>query len=508
MSPMTEPRPPDRPNVVVILADDMGWGDPACNNPESLIPTPHMDRIAAQGGRLTRAYAASAVCTPSRYALLTARYAWRTRLQEGVLYGYCRHLIDEGRCTLGTVFQGLGYRTACIGKWHLGMDWAAKPGDAGDWGEGTIVRHDSHLIGHRVDFTKPITHGPTTVGFDEFFGCAGCPTCNAPFVFIENDHVTGQPVWADGAHRAPDWDHRRVDDIFVDKAIAFLERQGKDPFFLYLPLSAPHAPFLPPRRLEGLGGDGRRGEMVCWFDESVGRIAAALDRLGLADDTLVIVTSDNGGQVNPGTVEMHRVFGHLRENPQATAQELADLGLCNHRHRVNGPYRGFKTDIWDGGTRVPFLVRWPGRIPPGTVCDEAFGLIDLLPTLADLVGVRIPADQAEDGQARSRTLLGQGGAGVDRLITHSYTGVFALYRGPWKLIPETCGSGGHRGVTPEWAFREPDSPGQLYHLGVDPWERENRWDDPGLADLKRGLLAELQGVRQGGHGRGSVPFSP
>lgn len=492
-----------KPNVVFIMADDMGWGDPGFNNPESQVPTPNLERIAAQGVRLANAHAASSVCSPSRYALLTGRYAWRTRMKEGVLYGYCRHLIEPGRLTLGSLFKSLGYKTACVGKWHVGLDWSPKEGDAGDWGEGTVVRHTCSEIGHSVDFSRPIKNGPNSVGFDYFFGTAACSTCNEPYTFIENDRVAVRPEFMECPRRkqkvwrAPDWDDTKVDDIYVEKAIAFMDENSGDgnPFFLYLPLSAPHAPLWPPAHLEGRSNDHRRGDMVCWFDQSVGRIDEALTRLGLRENTLLIVTSDNGAQVN-----CRRGYSrqYLDANPEMTAEEMNEQGIMNADHRVSGPYRGYKTDIWDGGTRVAFIARWPGEIPPGSDSHGEYCLMDTLPSMAELLGAPLDEGQVEDGIARLKTLLGREGEKPrEDLVTHSYTGVFALRKGPWKLIPDTLGSGGHRGVTPEWRFVEPDSPGQLYNLEQDPYERNNLWND-GHRELIIKLRAHLQRVQNRG----------
>ncbi len=494
--------PADKPNVVFIMADDMGWGDPGFNNPESKVPTPNMDRIRNEGIRLTQAHTASSVCSPSRYALLTGRYAWRTRMKEGVLYGYCRHLIEPGRTTLGSLFKSRGYSTACIGKWHVGLDWTPKKGDPGDWAEGTVVRHTTRELGHRVDFTQPITSGPTDVGFDYFFGTAACATCNEPFSFIENDKVVQQPVFepkcegGPNVYRDPDWDETKVDDIFVDKAIDFMKKHKDDtePFFVYLPLSAPHAPLHPPKDMEDTSSDGRRGDMVCWFDRSVGRMDRVLEESGLKDNTLLIVTSDNGAQVNHKG-EGRPAWEAMRKNPEVSAEELIEKDLINPDHRVSGPYRGYKTDIWDGGTRVALIARWPGQIEAGTESHGEYCLMDTLPSLAELLETEIPEGNCEDGSARLKTLLGQEtDSPREELVTHSYTGVFALRKGPWKLIPDTLGSGGHRGVTPDWRFVEPDTPGQLYNLEKDPYEQKNLWNDK-HKDIIIELRAELQKIQ-------------
>jgi arylsulfatase A-like enzyme len=484
------------PNIVLILADDMGWGDPGCNNPESKVPTPHIDRIAGQGVRFANAHAPASVCTPSRYGLMTGRYAWRTHLKEGVFYGYSRHLIEPDRMTIASLLKDQGYATACIGKWHLGMDWALKEDDPGDLKEKTATRERSRRIGDQVDHTRPIENGPNSVGFDYFFGTAACSTCDSPYVFIENDRVTVEPVKmvkpgvsGRAVFMDPAWDNRVVDDVYVEKAILFMERHAASagPFFLYLPLSAPHAPHRPPGRLEGASGDFARGDMCMWVDESVGKINSALERFGLADDTIFIFSSDNGGLVNGKRSGEANPL--LRENPGMSVAELRRHPDWCSEHRVNGSWRGFKTDIWDGGSRIPFIARWPGHFPSASVSEEELCLTDLLASLAALTGTEIPRGAGEDSFNLLPAFLGER---IDRpirsnLITHSYQGVFSLRIENWKAVFDTEGSGGDRGVTPEWKSIIPGAPGQLYDLSIDPGETRNLWNNPD----RRSLIARL-----------------
>lgn len=459
-----------RPNIIFILADDLGWGDPGCNNPESRVPMPNLNRMAENGVRFTNAHAPSSVCTPSRYGLLTGRYAWRTRLKEGVFYGYCRHLIDPQRTTLASLLRSRGYTTACIGKWHVGMDWVPLEGDAGDWPEGTAVRgRTGHEIGRRVDFTQPVRNGPNSVGFDLFFGTAACSTCNSPYVFIENDRPIRRPVWMKKEGVAgtpvfmdPDWVHETVDDTYAERAAAFVENQVKsrpdDPFFLYLALSAPHAPWRAAAAAVGGSGDGPRGDMCVWVDQSIGKVCDTLERLGIEDNTLLIFSSDNGAPVSS-----------------------ADRPLMTGRwsnHRENGPYRGYKTDIWDGGSRIPLIARWPNQIPAGILTDVEFCLTDVLATFGSLTGVELPEDAGEDSFDLLPAFFGEAPPRQrDNLITHSYTGVYSIRIDNWKLILDTRGSGGDRAVTPDWEEVVPGSPGQLYDLSEDPYETVNLWDD-------------------------------
>lgn len=438
----------ERPNVVVILADDLGWGDLTCYNPDSKIVTPNLDRLAGEGVRMLNAYAPASVCSPTRYGLLTGRYPWRTWHKEGVLYPYDPSLIRPGRLTLGTLFQKLGYATAAVGKWHLGLDWNPQLGDPGDWMTGQLVRYaDKSRIAARVDFDQPIAVGPNQIGFDEFFGTA---------------HQGIDQLVVHNSRRVPGLRTTPVnhDDLFVEHARRFVvehrRRQPGRPFFLYLPLGSPHHGQGVPERWKGKSGDGVRGDRILWADESVGRIVALLDEQKIAGETLVIFTSDNGSSDN------RRSAGG---NPQ---------------HRPNGPYRGFKTDAWDGGFRVPFIVRWPGRIAADTTANQVVCLTDVLATVADVTGVALPRWAAEDSFSMRSAWLGGDQPTRDHVVLQTYTGVLALRDGRWKIILGTEGSGGHQGITPDWApnqvgwdrIRNIDI-GQLYDLETDPSERTN-----------------------------------
>ncbi|MHC4620689.1 MAG: sulfatase-like hydrolase/transferase, partial [Planctomycetota bacterium] len=285
-------------NIVFIMADDMGYGDVGCYNPQSKIPTANMDRLAAQGVRFTDAHSPSAVCTPTRYGVLTGRYCWRTRLKRGVLDGFSQPLISKDQMTVAELLKKHGYRTACIGKWHLGVGWQSKDG-------GTIT--DSRDAG-RVDFTKPVTDGPNEHGFDYSFITAACSTVDSPYVFIENGMCTAQPtakmVRKDTVTKfgsrwgpmVPGWSNENVDPTYVEKTRQFIKRHQQNhadrPFFLYLPLSAPHAPWLPPDFVKGRSSEGPRGDLVALVDWCVGEVVDTLDQMNLADNTLVIATSD------------------------------------------------------------------------------------------------------------------------------------------------------------------------------------------------------------------------
>ena len=442
------------PNIVFIMADDMGYGDVGCYNAESKIPTPNMDHLAKQGIRFTDAHTPSAVCSPTRYGLVTGRYCWRTWLKKRALVGYSRPLIESGRMTVASMLKQHGYKTACIGKWHMGLTWHFKPGMEVDSEAKAESSFDDIIkMGEKVDFTRPIKDAPVDHGFDYFFGTAGCSTTDPPYVFIENNRTLGIPnvmrpdkYMCDAGHMVPDWDPTRVDTQFVQKAVEFMEGNQANPFFLYLPLSSPHAPWLPPEFVKGKSGTGLRGDMVVWVDWSVGQILYALDRLNLANNTLVFVTSDNGPRIG--------VRGH----------------------KSAGKWRGYKSHIWEGGHRVPFIVRWPGEIKANTTSDEVICLTDLMATCAAIVGANLPDNAGEDSYNILPALLGEKLKKPIRpdIIHHSVWGVFSIRQGKWKLILDTQDSGGW--VRPSDNYPVPGTPGQLYDMEKDPYEKNNLWD--------------------------------
>ena len=480
------------PNIIYILADDMGYGDPGCYNPASKIPTPHLDRLAREGVRCTDMHSPSAVCTPTRYGVLTGRYCWRSPLREGVLYNYEGPLIEPERLTVPALLRGHGYHTAGVGKWHLGLGWAEREGQ-----RFSLFEHDLPWPSPppppaeeaKIDFTQPITGGPLELGFDSFFGVSGCATAQPPYGFIDGDRMPEipsqrkgdiEPGGRDGL-MVPGWKHKDADPTFTDRALRYLEERAAapdTPFFLYLAASAPHEPCIEsavPEFARGRSQAGPRGDMVWLFDWMVGQVMAGLERLGLADDTLLMVTSDNGAM--PGC--LGRTYGH----------------------RSCGDWRGYKGYIWDGGHREPFLARWPRHIEPGSVCHQLGGLQDLMATAAAIVGAELPAGAAPDSANLLPALLGEaGGEPVrDQLIHHSSLGVFSMRTssraGNWKLIVECDNSGdlgrgvhGGRGTGPM-----PGSPGQLYQMGDDPGEVINLFRSH--PQVVRELHEELERVR-------------
>lgn len=454
-----------KPNIVVILADDLGIGDiQATSGGYGKIPTPHMDSCANNGRVFSDAHSNSAVCTPTRYGVLTGRYCFRTKLKKGVLYGYGAPLIEESRPTMASVLKKSGYRTACIGKWHLGLGWNHIDGSGPDKDDS----YDPSLI----DWNEPLTSGPHTLGFDNSF-IISASLDMPPYTYIENGKLTEEPTcissdsprpaFARGGAQAPGFDNSTTLREFTRYTESFIAQQAgsENPFFLYFATTSPHTPHVPLNPFVGKSGMGPYGDMVCEHDWSVGRIIAALDRHGLTDDTLVIITSDNGCHASP-------------------------LGLEEKRHFANGKFRGQKSDAWDGGHRVPFIAIWPPIIPAGTVCDETICLTDLFATFAGLAGDPLPGGCSEDGMDIFNLFSNTGAVERPPVVHHSIDGSFAVRKGKWKYI--ACpGSGG-------WSLPNdsvpPSAPQeQLYNMEIDPEEtvncyRENR---EVLLDMRRVL---------------------
>lgn len=455
---------PATPNIVVILADDLGYADVSCYGGK--IETPHVDRLAAEGMRFTDAHTTSSVCTPTRYGLLTGRYNWRSKLQSGVLGGLSPRLIEPGRMTIASLLKEYGYHTACLGKWHLGMDWVIKPGRS--VAEMSIERREQVF---NVDYGKPISNGPNSVGFDYYYGIAASLDM-VPYTFIENDHVVSLPTEdrsfpmmrgrsPDRRTRkgptAPDFDAADVLPTLARKAVEYIGSRAQEahrgrPFFLYVPFASPHTPILPTDRWQGKSGINPYADFVMQTDWAVGQILAALNEHDLTDETLVIFTSDNGC------------------SPQARFDELADKG-----HYPSGPLRGHKADLFEGGLRVPLVARWPGKIPHGVVSEQTVCQSDLLATFADIIGAELPPDAGEDSISFLATLTTQAASKRDHLVSHSINGSFAIRRGPWKLL--LCpGSGGWSAPRPGSQQAKELPPMQLYNLEEDLGEEDNLVD--------------------------------
>jgi len=441
----------DRPNIVFVLADDLGYGDVKALNPDGKIATPNMDRLAAEGMAFTDAHGSASVCSPARYSILTGRYNWRSRLQSGVLGGVSPHLIDPARLTVPALLKQHGYTTACIGKWHLGMDWTPKDPAALPFGDSARTADP-----RTVDYTKPIANGPNALGFDYFFGIAASLDM-PPYAFIENTRVTELPtVEKQWAHRqgpaAPDFEAVDVVPTLVRHAVDYVDAraQSGEPFFLYLPLTSPHTPLVPSPEWRGKSGINAYADFVMETDWALGEVLHALDRDGLAQSTLVIFASDNGAA------------------PAADFKELAA-----HGHNPSYVFRGRKSDIWDGGHRIPFVVRWPGKVQPESTSREVVGLGDLLATCADIVGATLPDDAGEDSVSILPALLGRSSGRVhEAIVHHSVEGQFSIREGEWKL--EMCpGSGGNSKPIDPTAARKGFPAVQLYDMATDVGETHN-----------------------------------
>jgi arylsulfatase A-like enzyme len=473
-----------KPNIVYILADDMGYGDVSCLNENSKIHTAHLDKLAAAGMIFTDAHATSAVCTPSRYSILTGRYNWRSSLKTYVLGGYSRHLIEPGRMAVAAFLKSHGYHTAMIGKWHLGWDWHTVDGEpAAD-------------DGSNVDFTAPVVNGPDAYGFDYYYGHCGSLDM-APYVYVENGMVTAQPdritentnkfTWWRKGPTGADFQHDDVLPNFTRRSVKFIEEQAAsgNPFFLYFPLPAPHTPILPTPEFRGKSGTNAYGDFCLQVDDTVGKVMEALDRAGIADNTIVIFTSDNGC------------------SPEADFEQLAELG-----HHPSYIFRGHKADIYEGGHRIPLIVRWTDEICAGSTCEETVCLVDLLATCSTILGTALPDDAGEDSISNLPVWRGEAlEAPLREATVHScIDGSLSLRKGQWKL--EMCaGSGG-------WSYPRPGDeceglpPMQLYDLSADISERRNVYDEhPDVVEELKALLTRYiingrstPGARQDNYG--------
>jgi arylsulfatase A-like enzyme len=442
-------------NIVVILADDFGVGDVQAHYPDNKIATPHLDRLVRDGISFTDAHSPSAVCSPTRYGLLTGRYAWRTRLQEWVIAAYEPPLISADRPTLPGFLRKQGYHTACIGKWHLGWRWAGNQPS-----RMTKVRNGQKSL--EWDFTKRIAGGPTDRGFVSFFG-VDLPNM-PPFTYIENDRVATQPTAKYaldasegrvlprgfvGSPMAPGWRMQNILPTITRRAVEYIHGRAKQeqPFFLYFSMTSPHEPIVPSKTFRGKSGIAPIADFVMETDWSAGQVIQAIDDAGIADDTLIIFTADNGHSHYTGW------------------KQLVKAG-----HRPSGPYRGHKGDVWEGGHRVPLIARWPKHIAAGTSSNQLVCLTDVFATCAEIIEADLPKRGAEDSMSFLSALLAkkktEKGGGRTTLINHSNHGEFAYRDGAWKLVYRMSGPNlrSSRG--------KPTVP-ELYNLETDIAEKDD-----------------------------------
>jgi arylsulfatase A len=472
---------PPRPNIVILYADDMGYGDLAAQNSHSKIPTPNLDRLARDGTRFTDAHSSSGICTPSRYALLTGRFHWRKF--HDIVNSFDPPVLDAAEFTLPEMLKTRGYRTACIGKWHLGWNWdyIKRPG--------AVPKKGTGYSPDAFDWSKPISGGPLAHGFDYYFG-DDVPNF-PPYAWFENDRVitppteplTITPKTAEGnwevrpGPMCKDWDFYAVIPRLTERTVDWIgEQRGREgPFFLYVPFNSPHAPIVPIEKFQGKSKAGGYGDFVVQTDDNVGRILQALADNGFADNTLVIFSADNGPE--------HYAYERVRK----------------FNHRSAGPLRGLKRDLWEGGHRVPFVVRWPGHVKAGAVSDALTSQVDLLATLAAAVGADLPADAAHD----SYNLLPvwtDGAASPRHTIVHNTTkNGYAIRHDQWLLITAKTGAVSQ---VPEWFDRENgyaknDQPGELYDLSDDLSQKKNLYDaQPEKVAELRTLLEEVRAKGQ------------
>ncbi len=459
------------PNVIYVLADDLGIGDVNTFNPEGKILTPHLDRMAAQGMKFTDAHTTSGVCTPTRYGILTGRYNWRSPLKQGVLTGKDPALIPNSRTTVASLLQNQGYHTAFIGKWHLGWNWTLKPGvdnSGTGWNEGDF---------EAIDFSGPVTNNPNDLGFDYAYGHPSSLDI-APYVYVENGRVTAVPdtvtvndgkySWWRKGPTGSDFDHYDVTPNFFRRSSQYIKERAQSgkPFFLYLALPSPHTPILPEPAWQDKSGLNPYADFVMMVDDYMGQLLNTLQEAGIEDNTLVIFTSDNGCA------------------PAAKIEELVAKS-----HYPSYIYRGHKADIYEGGHRVPFIARWPHKIAAGSVNDQLVCTTDLMATLADLSGYQLQSNEGEDSYSMLPLFNADADNGSHResVIHHSMNGSFAIRKGDWKLIMAP-GSGG-------WSYPRPEDPVsetlpqiQLYNLAQDPGEENN------LQDQHTEVVAELKSL--------------
>lgn len=467
----------ERPNILIILADDLGYGDMQAYNPQrGKIPTPHMDRLAAQGMRFTDGHSSSGCCSPTRYTLLTGRYHWRSRLQQGIVGVWGEPLIAPDRLTIGRLAQQHGYRTACIGKWHLGRDWPItkeqRPffeGLGGQRGGGANVvtqLTDAHREVWRNVFSQPIPGGPTTRGFDEYFG-TDVPNW-PPYCFIENDRTIGIPtellpasklVKNQASLQGPalkDWQLEPILPTLAKRASDFIVRQTKaqQPFLLYLPLTAPHTPIAPNEAWRGKSAIGHPyADFVMETDAAIGQVLESLQASGAADNTLVFFTSDNG---------CARYIG---------VEELEARG-----HFPSGPLRDYKASVYEGGHRIPFVVRWPGVVRPGSVCKQLVHQADLMATVAEILDAKLPDNAGEDSFSFLRLLKGHDTPVRTHAVSCACAGTPGLRQGPWKLVFA--------------ADEQAHTPVQLYNLDADLGETKN------VAAAQPHLVAQMSALME------------
>lgn len=481
------------PNILIVYADDLGYGDLSCYNPESAYKTPRLDQMAAEGVRFTDAHSPSTICSPSRYGLYSGQQIYRSTGRGGGAFegpGGPSYL-KPGTLTLGDMLQAKGYRTGVFGKWHVGLSWFDESGKRLGGG------FDNSLL---IDYEKstPLIDGPNTRGFDESFVTPNCPTTDPLYIYIDNGMVPhpanqrhkrdnlpnpgGKWRWDnDEGWMAPGYEFVKADLLFYDKLEHFITAHRashpQHPFFAVLSTQICHAPVLPAPQFTDATKAGARGDFVHELDTLVGQALDLIDRLGIDDNTLVLFNSDNGPET------LHVTW--MRQD---------------HNHDAAGGWRGMKRDGWEGGHRVPFIARWPTRIPPGQVSSQLANTTDIMATIASVVGYELPEEAATDSFDLLPAMIGTQDPATSirpHLLTQSFRGEFQIRQGHWKYLDHQ-GSGGNnytRGAMQEYALpeMEPDAPGQLYNLKTDPGETTNLFERESAKRKElQALLKELK----------------
>lgn len=505
------------PNIVIIMADDLGYGDLSCYG-ATKIHTPHTDRLAENGARFTDAHSSSSLCSPSRYSLMTGRYSWRTPLRRGVLKWFAKPLTAAGQVTLGSVLQHKGYHTAYVGKWHLGFEWALRDDNLPSDPDRDVFDTWELTSQSHIDFSKPVGQGPTTRGFNHYYGISASNNM-IPFVFIENDRVVLPPTVEkeyvydtdQSSPRAANWDLETLDQHLTQQATRLIDShfalQQRAPLFLMFSTASIHRPCLP-TFTKGKSGAGIRGDMVLEFDWIVGQVVDALKRNGAFENTFLIVTSDNGAVPGDPLVALERYRRDLGDRYYLDyfddyAPQYADpdgnavnqKGWLTYDHAAAGPFRGFKSDAWEGGHRIPLVMHWPGMVASGQVNDNMVCNVDLMATLADVVGYKGPLGQ--DSYSFWSNLTGKSSDQVrtSMVLVSGRSGAYAVRMDNWKYIEESDRRW-NQGQT-----HYADGPGpadhQLYNLAEDTGERNNLYvRKPDIvADFKQ-LIQNIEHAKQ------------
>ena len=487
------------PNILFILADDLGYGDVRCYNSESKVPTPHIDQLAEEGILFTDAHSPSTVCTPTRYSILTGRMAFRTGMR-GVFTGAggpC--MIEKDRMTIGGMLQNKGYTTSLYGKWHVGMTFFDK--------DGKPINKNGLEAVQRIDYSRAIPDAPIHRGFDYFFGSVCCPTTDWLYAFIDGDRIPVPPTKIIDRSPlpkhpyskdnrpgmiAPGYSMEEIDLQFMEKSLSFLEEHSKkrkgSPFFLFHSAQAVHLPSFPADQFKGKTKAGPHGDFIFELDYIVGKLMAALDKHGFTDNTLVIFSSDNGPEV-PTVLSMRQ----------------------DYKHDGARPWRGVKRDNWEGGHRVPFIARWPGKIKPGTRSSQTLSLTDLMATFAAITNVKLPQEAGEDSVNMLPALIGSDkGKSIRKYTLHQTISLaLAIRRGPWKYLDHKGSGGNNYDRAGRWGMKkyivpekEPEAPGQLYNLDTDPGETNNLYFK--RSEIVKELKNKLEEFKKSGR---SVPLS-